>query len=215
MYCLIESHEPLKLITEGTGDNKSMYLIGPGCIAEKVNRNGRIYKSRLLETEVSRFNEERVQAGNAFGHLEHSSDLNPIPERYSHRVVDIQRDGNTWHVKSRLMNTPCGQVIRGILESAGSVGYSTFGGGDITKRPDGVKEVTTFHLLGFDVVSNPSIARNVEAILEAVQFNVVDGCLARIVDDARSNIRKAERTGNLTEAKKFELFSDFIMQICN
>ncbi len=65
MKLITEQIEDVKVITEGKGDDKKLYIEGVFLQAELKNRNGRIYPFKVLETEVNRYNEEYVKSKRA------------------------------------------------------------------------------------------------------------------------------------------------------
>ena len=58
MKLITEQIDDVKVITEGKGDDKKLYIEGVFLQAELKNRNGRIYPFKVLETEVNIYNEE-------------------------------------------------------------------------------------------------------------------------------------------------------------
>ena len=50
--------EDVKVITEGKGSNKKLFISGPFLQAEKENRNGRIYPQLVMDSAVSKYKEE-------------------------------------------------------------------------------------------------------------------------------------------------------------
>ena len=56
MKLITETIEEVKVITEEKGGVKSLYIQGPFLVAEKKNRNGRMYKTETLAKEVNRYN---------------------------------------------------------------------------------------------------------------------------------------------------------------
>ena len=58
MKLITEQIEDVKVITEGKGDDKKLYIEGVFLQAELKNRDGRVYPFKVLETEVNRYNEE-------------------------------------------------------------------------------------------------------------------------------------------------------------
>ena len=57
MKLITEQIDDVKVITEGKGDDKKLYIEGVFLQAELKNRNGRVYPFKVLETEVGRYNE--------------------------------------------------------------------------------------------------------------------------------------------------------------
>ena len=71
MKLITEQIEDVKVITEGTGDSKKLYIEGVFLQSELKNRNGRVYPFAVLEREVNRYNEEYVKTNRALGELGH------------------------------------------------------------------------------------------------------------------------------------------------
>ena len=51
MKLITEQIEDVKVITEGKGDDKKLYIEGVFLQAELKNRNGRVYPFKVLENE--------------------------------------------------------------------------------------------------------------------------------------------------------------------
>ena len=56
MKLITEQIDDVKVITEGKGDDKKLYIEGVFLQAELKNRNGRVYPFSVLENEVGRYN---------------------------------------------------------------------------------------------------------------------------------------------------------------
>jgi len=65
MKLITEQIEDVKVITEGTGDSKKLYIEGVFLQSELKNRNGRVYPFSVLEREVNRYNEGNNFIGKA------------------------------------------------------------------------------------------------------------------------------------------------------
>ena len=57
MKLITEQIDDVKVITEGKGDDKKLYIEGVFLQAELKNRNGSVYPFKVLENEVGRYNE--------------------------------------------------------------------------------------------------------------------------------------------------------------
>ena len=62
MKLIKEITEEVQYLVEERDGKKSLFIEGPFLVAERVNRNGRMYKTETLAKEVNRYNEEFVQA---------------------------------------------------------------------------------------------------------------------------------------------------------
>ena len=64
MKLITEINEHIEYITEKSEDGiKKHYITGPFLVAEKQNKNGRIYRMNILEQEVARYMKEQVNEG--------------------------------------------------------------------------------------------------------------------------------------------------------
>ena len=61
MKLITEQIENVKVITEGKGEDKKLYIEGVFLQSEIVNRNGRKYPIATLSREVERYTEEYVK----------------------------------------------------------------------------------------------------------------------------------------------------------
>lgn len=121
------------------------------------NQNGRTYKKAILERECSRYIKEFVEVGNAFGELDHPE--SPVVElkNASHVVRDLWWNGNDLMGRVELLNTPCGNIVKAILQQGLTVGISSRGTGSVQQTNEGQLEVQDdFELVCWDFVSNPS-----------------------------------------------------------
>lgn len=208
---LIES--PLEIIEEAVGDNKNFYLVGPAAVAEQENKNKRRYPSHILEREIGRYLKEHISAGTAWGELSHPSGASINPERISHRFVNVNRKGNIWEGKALVVNTPMGNIVRGLVESGGRLGFSTRGLGSLKAATNGINEVADdYHLVTLaDIVTEPSgPGCFVNGIMEGVEFFFNGDRLEERAEQAKKEIQKAHR---LTEEKKLEIFSNFMRKL--
>ena len=71
MKLITEEISNVKIITEGKGSNKKLYIEGVFLQGNLKNRNGRMYPMETLSREVKRYNEAFVQKGRALGELGH------------------------------------------------------------------------------------------------------------------------------------------------
>ena len=80
------------------------------------NQNNRTYSKRILERECKRYMKEFVEVGNAFGELDHPE--SPVVElkNASHVVRDLWWNGNDLMGRVELLNTPCGNIVKAILQ---------------------------------------------------------------------------------------------------
>ena len=67
MKLITEEVSNVKIITEGKGSSKKLYIEGVFLQGNIKNRNGRMYPVETLAREVNRYNEAFVGKGRALG----------------------------------------------------------------------------------------------------------------------------------------------------
>jgi hypothetical protein len=121
------------------------------------NQNGRIYEKKILMREVSKYMEEFVKNGNAFGELDHPESAVVSLKNASHVVKDLYWKGDDLMGKVELLNTPAGNIVKEIIKAGHTIGISSRGTGSVQQTNEGHLEVQDdFELVCWDFVSNPS-----------------------------------------------------------
>ena len=110
MKLITETIENVKVITEGKGDDKKLYIEGVFLQSEIKNRNGRMYPFSVLEKEVNRYNEEYVKTSRALGELGHPDGPTVNLDRVSHRITTLKAEGNNFIGRAQILNTPNGNI---------------------------------------------------------------------------------------------------------
>ena len=157
MKLITEQIEDVKLVTEGTGDNKKLYIEGVFLQSELKNRNGRMYPFSVLEKEVNRYNEEYVKSKRALGELGHPDGPTVNLDRVSHRITSLKAEGNNFIGKAQILDTPMGKIAKSLLGEGVQLGVSSRGMGSIDKREDVNVVMDDFMLAtAADIVADPS-----------------------------------------------------------
>ena len=157
MKLITETIEDVKLITEGTGDDKKLYIEGVFLQSELKNRNGRMYPFSVLEKEVNRYNEEYVETKRALGELGHPDGPTVNLDRVSHRITSLKAEGNNFIGKAQILDTPMGKIAKSLLGEGVQLGVSSRGMGSIDKREDVNVVMDDFMLAtAADIVADPS-----------------------------------------------------------
>ena len=172
MKLLVESSEDVKaIIEEDDNGDKSHFLSGIFMQAEETNKNGRIYTLPVLQKETQRYIDEKVTTQRALGELNHPADPSVNLERVSHMVTELNIDGNNIMGKAKVLDTPCGNIVRGLVDGGVKLGVSSRGVGSLHQK-DGVSMVgEDFQLSAIDVVYDPSAPKAfVEMVMESVDW---------------------------------------------
>lgn len=200
-----------KLLTEAKG--KELFIEGTFAEYGIRNKNGRVYPRAVMEEAVKRYITEFVSMKRALGELSHPEGRPTVkPELASHLITDFNMlgEGEQGVVsgKAKILNTPQGQIVRGLLEGGVQLGVSTRALGSI-KESNGSNIVQNdFQLFAVDVVSDPSAhSAWVNAVNESAEWVVTDD--GRILEKYKKAIDKQR----IDESKALALFAKFLSEI--
>ena len=158
-------------IQEGKNGKKSTFLEGIFMQAENKNKNGRVYTREVLTQAVDRFVNEQVITGRAVGELNHPEGPAINLDKVSHRITELKWDGNNVLGKALILDTPMGQIVKGLVEGGVQLGVSSRGMGSLDFK-DGANYVRDdFMLNTIDIVQDPSAPNAfVNGIMEGVSW---------------------------------------------
>ena len=211
MKLITEQIEDVKLVTEGTGDDKKLYIEGVFLQSELKNRNGRMYPFSVLEKEVSRYNEEYVKNKRALGELGHPDGPTVNLDRVSHRITSLKAEGNNFIGKAQILDTPMGKIAKSLLGEGVQLGVSSRGMGSIDKREDVNVVMDDFMLAtAADIVADPSAPDAfVNGIMEGKEWVWNNGILKETkVAKYQSYMNESTRAD--LEARTLKVFGDFL-----
>ena len=204
----------IQLITEAKSGDGHLYIEGVFAQAEKRNRNGRIYPKQVMESAVNKYITEYVSTRRALSELSHPENRPTVkPELASHLITELRFEGNDVYGKARILNTPQGNTLKGLLEGGVQMGVSTRGLGSIEERAGTVYVKDDFAMTAIDAVSDPSgIDCWVNALTESRDWVYVDGRYEeRQIEEALKAIKKAPK-GQL-ESVMLRQFEQFLKSI--
>ena len=211
MKLITEQIEDVKLVTEGTGDNKKLYIEGVFLQSELKNRNGRMYPFSVLEKEVNRYNEEYVKNKRALGELGHPDGPTVNLDRVSHRITSLKAEGNNFIGKAQILDTPMGKIAKSLLGEGVQLGVSSRGMGSIDKREDVNVVMDDFMLAtAADIVADPSAPDAfVNGIMEGKEWVWNNGILKETkVAKYQSYMNESTRAD--LEERTLKVFADFL-----
>jgi len=159
-YALCEGGVCRDLLTEAEKrdikENNAMYLTGLMQQCGVQNGNGRVYPENVLMREVKTY-QKLVKERRALGELDHPEDSVINLKNASHMVTNIWLDGPKVMGSVKVLDTPSGGILRGLVESGCQLGISSRGLGSVRENMDGsVMVEDDFQLICFDFVSEPS-----------------------------------------------------------
>ena len=181
MKLISEEIESVEFFVEQRNGKKSMYIEGVFLQGNIKNRNGRMYPMDTLRKEVSRYNENHVQAGRALGELGHPDGPTVNLDRVSHKIVSLRESGENFIGKAKILSTPMGKIASSLIEEGVKLGVSSRGIGSLKMTREGVNVVSDDFMLATaaDIVADPSAPDAfVEGIMEGKEW-VWDGGILR------------------------------------
>ncbi len=152
----------------------TLFIKGPYMMAEGVNKNKRMYPIDELRREVQRYNEEMVIPGRAMGELNHPTSADVDLERACHMVTELYEDNNVFFGKSKVLSTPCGLIVKSLINDGVKVGMSSRALGTL-EEGSSHNVVRNLKLVAVDCVADPSYPKAfVNGILESKQWIVAE-----------------------------------------
>tara|TARA_B100000925_G_scaffold98936_1_gene72337 strand:+ start:907 stop:1551 length:645 start_codon:yes stop_codon:yes gene_type:complete len=211
MKLITEQIEDVQVVTEGTGDNKKLYIEGVFLQSELKNRNGRVYPFQVLEREVGRYNEEYVKTKRALGELGHPDGPTVNLDRVSHRITELRAEGNNFMGKAQILDTPMGKIAQSLLGEGVQLGVSSRGMGSIDKREDTAYVMDDFMLAtAADIVADPSAPDAfVNGIMEGKEW-VWDNGILKESEVAKYHRYMSESTRKNLEERTLKVFQNFL-----
>ena len=189
--------------------NKSYKIQGVFAQAEKKNRNGRIYPMPVMEKALGKYNTDQVSKGRAVGELNHPEGPTVNLDKVSHKINKLEFQGNDIVGEASILETPMGQIVKGLLDGGVTFGVSTRGMGSLSQRNNAMVVNDDYILNAVDIVQDPSApGAFVNGIMEGVEWVWNNGIVeAQTIEKMETEIKKAPRT-NLyeTEVREFKNF---------
>lgn len=173
----------------------NLFIRGPYMMADGVNRNKRLYPLEEMAREVTRYTDEMIKTGRAMGELNHPTTADVDLERACHMVTELYQDGNIFYGKSKVLSTPCGMIVRALVNDGVKVGMSSRALGQLVSESSGISRVKEMRLVAIDCVADPSFPKAfVNGILESKQWVLAnDGKWEEAYESFERNISKLPR----------------------
>ena len=202
--------QDLTVITEAKeGGGKSYIIEGVFAQAEQKNRNGRVYPKAIMENAVNKYVNEQVKQKRSVGELNHPEGPTVNLDKVSHLITDLQWEGNNVVGKASILDTPNGQIVKGLLDGGVKLGVSTRGMGSLENRNGTMFVKDDFILNTVDIVQDPSApAAFVNGIMEGVEWVWNNGVIEpQEIEKMETEIKKAPRADLYeTQVREFKNF---------
>jgi hypothetical protein len=152
MKLLTENLTPVAAMLTEMRKGNDLYLSGIMMQADMVNGNGRKYPlaeiSKAVEIAGKRINEGHY----ILGELNHPDVLSINLANVSHAITECRMDGANAIGKMKLLNTPSGNIAKGLIEGGVRLGVSSRGTGNVNESGS----VSDFSFVTVDIVYQPS-----------------------------------------------------------
>ena len=216
MKLIREEIEQVEIIVEQRNGKKNLYIEGVFLQGNIPNRNRRMYNGDLLEREVKRYNENFVTKGRALGELGHPDGPSINLDRVSHKIVSLQREGDNFIGKAKILSTPMGKIAESLLSDGVKLGVSSRGVGTLSPTKEGYSLVNDDFALATadDIVADPSAPDAfVNGIMEGKDW-VWDGGILRekLAEKTYKQINTLVDQKKLEE-NKLNLFQNFLSNL--
>jgi hypothetical protein len=163
---------------------------------------------------VNRYTKEFINKNRAFGELGHPDGPTVNLERVCHMVKSLTPDGDNFIGEAKIMDTPYGKIVKGLIDEGAQLGVSSRGMGSVVER-NGVNYVKDdFYLAtAADIVADPSAPDAfVEGIMESKEWVWENGILKEKEIEAWKNQVRMARQRSLEEVK-IKVFESFLKKL--
>ena len=200
----------LEVLTEQNDNGEKTYAIeGIFMQAETKNRNGRIYPREVMNKAVGKYINEQVSKGRAVGELNHPEGPTVNLDKVSHKIESLDWKGNDVVGKATILETPMGQIVKGLLDGGVNLGVSTRGMGSLKNGNNAMVVQPDFMLNAVDIVQDPSApSAFVNGVMEGVEWVWNNGIIeAQTIEQMETEIKKAPRSDLYeTQVREFKNF---------
>lgn len=200
----------LEVLTEQNDNGEKTYAIeGIFMQAETKNRNGRIYPREVMNKAVGKYINEQVSKGRAVGELNHPDGPTVNLDKVSHKIENLQWEGNDVVGKATILETPMGKIVKGLLDGGVSLGVSTRGMGSLKNGNNAMVVQPDFMLNAVDIVQDPSApSAFVNGVMEGVEWVWNNGIIeAQTIEQMETEIKKTPRSDLYeTQVREFKNF---------
>jgi hypothetical protein len=210
MKLIKEEVQDVRFLVEKVNGKPQHIIEGIFMQAEKCNRNGRVYPMATLQKEVDRYNKEYVTKNRAVGELGHPDTPSINLDRVSHMITSLKPDGTNFIGRAKILDTPMGNIVKGLLDGGVTIGVSTRGVGSL-KPHNGYQLVQDDFKLATaaDIVADPSAPDAfVQGIMEGKEWIFENGKWKEAdYDHAYKAVKTASK--NEIEAVALKLFENY------
>lgn len=203
----------VQIVTEDRTDGRGRDWVIEGVFIQSdiVNRNRRLYPRQLMESKIGEYQRDFVDMNRAVGELSHPDTTEINLDNITHLTTQINQDGANFIGRAKILNTPQGNVVRGLLEGGVKLGVSSRARGSVKQNAQGVNEVQDdFNLAAIDIVYQPSAPDAfVQGLVENADFvwDTIHEADQEFVESLKDDVHTTE--SSQLDEKKLEVFQRF------
>jgi hypothetical protein len=214
MKLISEEIQQAEYLVEEKNGKKEYKIKGVFLQSNIKNRNGRIYPKEILDKEVKRYNAEFINKNRAFGELGHPDGPTVNLERVSHMVKKLYPEGDNFIGEAKIMNTPYGKIVKGLIDEGAQLGVSSRGMGSLEQKNGANYVGRDFYLAtAADIVADPSAPDAfVEGIMENKEWVWDNGVLVeRDIEAWKLELIQTKKRA--LEEKKLKIFETMLKKL--
>ncbi len=213
MKLITEHFDNLQYIIEERNGKKHTFIEGVFMEAEKKNRNGRIYPKETLFKAVEKYIAEQVKPGRAVGELDHPEGPQINLDKVSHKITELKFMGDDVVGKALVLDTPMGNIVKGLVNGGVKLGVSSRGMGTVENREGATYVNDDYILATVDIVQDPSAkGAFVDGIMEGKEWVWDNGILkAQQLEKYETEIQEASSKELASVQEK--VFRDFLSKL--
>lgn len=143
------------IVTEAVDDangGKNLFLQGCFIQGDVRNQNQRVYPVNEISRAVDHVMEQIKNNESVLGECDHPEELTINLDRVSHMITEMRMNGNNGIGKMKVLPTPCGNIVKTLIENGVKLGVSSRGSGNVDDRG----YVSDFEIVTVDIVARPS-----------------------------------------------------------
>ena len=214
MKLISEEIQQAEYLIEEKDGTKEYKIKGISLQSNIKNKNDRIYTKEILDKKVKRYNAEFINKHRAFGELGHPDGPTVNLKRVSHMVKKLYPDGDNFIGEAKIMNTPYGKIVKGLIDEGAQLGVSSRGMGSLQQKNGANYVGRDFYLAtAADIVADPSAPDAfVEGIMENKEWVWDSGVLVeKDVEAWKLELIKTKKRA--LEEKKLEIFKSMLIKL--